>query len=205
MKGNTMTKRKIKKVSVKEIIQKAQKSDQFKQINKLKHQIAKQITQTREDKQQLMALLYCHIGELFKNEDFLSGTEEYMRALFSDKDKTLQSFRRKYCRAMKLLHENKVPCRTKKALAQIQSIGMQNLFNGKIKDKKPSSSKKSKKDNLQELIKKSSPDKVATLLMQSINKGKATKEDFMICCINGKLFSSFLQKLTANMQKNFKN
>ena len=55
-----------------------------------------------------MALLYCHIGELFKNEDFLSGTEEYMRALFSDKDKTQQSFRRKYCRAMKLLHENKV-------------------------------------------------------------------------------------------------
>ena len=45
-----MTKRKIKKVSVKEIIQKAQKSDQFKQINKLKHQIAKQITQTRDRK-----------------------------------------------------------------------------------------------------------------------------------------------------------
>ena len=197
-----MTKRKIKKVSVKKIIQKAQKSDQFKQIKKLKHHIAKQITQTREDKQQLMALLYCHIGELFKNEDFLSGTEEYMRALFSDKDKTLQSFRRKYCRAMKLLHENKVPCPTKKALARIQSIGMQNLFNGKITDKKPSSSKK---DNLQELIKKSSPDKVATLLMQSINKRKVTTEDFMICRINGKLFSSFLQKLITNMQKNFKN
>ena len=57
MKGNTMTKRKIKKVSVKEIIQKAQKSDQFKQINKLKHQIAKQITQTREDKQKEFMIL----------------------------------------------------------------------------------------------------------------------------------------------------
>lgn len=183
-----------KKKQLENKIQAVFASEEFKAVEEALNSIKELNVQTREQRRLFLAKMYCHINTSFDDELYKRGLKEYLLRLFTvkrnDKGKDIhQDTRNKYNRALRLLREKKVPMNEEKVLTKIKEYGLQSLFNGKIPDEGTDNSSKSSKNERKKSIKqKNSASAIKEVL--SSKTDRKIGGNFVICCINSKLYFS---------------
>lgn len=187
------------------ILKKATKSEDFKSIKSLIKDINSSEIQTNKSRRECIAKIYIHCKKLFRKSNSNQGRKAYLLSLFPQTDneeekKTNQYYRNKYGRALRLLEEQEAPTRFSDLTSLIKKIGLQNLFNGKINNDSKKGSKSNLNTSIRGLLKKHNPNKIIRALVKT-GTAEKIKGDFIVCCIDGKLFYTSKDKLVKLLKK----